>query len=800
MTLFDGKQVATIIHQDSTTARLAAQMLGRDLKHLSGQAPTLGTRLSECARACVIVAQFDSALAAAVAAEGGLQLDDLRGQWERYRRAVVPSRRVPGTTYLLIAGADARGAVYGVVDLTRELGVSAWEWWADVAPRRQPRIDVVDAPVFSAPPSVQYRGIFLNDEDWGLQPWAAKTYDQATGDIGPATYARIYELLWRLKANTIWPAMHDSTRPFYQMAGNAEMARDYSIVVGTSHAEPMMRNNVREWKPGDGAFNFFTNRDRMLSYWQARVDELKGFENIYSVGLRGVHDSPMEGTSTLAQARDGVAQVIALQRDMLARAQGRRKEDVPQVLTLYKEVLDVYMAGLDVPDDITLLWPDDNYGYLRQLGTPAEQARSGGTGIYYHMSYWGRPHDYLWLGSMHPALVREQLDRAYQSGARRMWIANVGDIKPLEYLTQYFLDAAFDHAQLNVPPGAHALQWMTAQFGAAHAAQAADAMREFYDLAWERKPEFMGFGQTEPESPNGINGYMRSGGDEARRRIARYTALVQATEKIAGAVADERRDAFFELVLYPVRASANLNLRILNLELAAAMARQSQPGAQRHVEQARAAHAALLADTATYNSLSNGKWRHMMDLAPRRLPVFLEPVFPTYTDPAVTVPAPQKKVRVVSIAATAAAPHAWWELVPGLGSKGASLRVRLDAPVKSSDYAATRALELPFTVPQTGAARIKLVAVPVHPLTSEHRLRIGVAIDDGAVEVVDFQTVGRSDEWKENVLANRAVRTLYRPQLASGGHTVRVYAMDPGFILDRVDVVPDGAPDFYGTP
>ncbi|SFV14915.1 glycosyl hydrolase 115 family protein [Pseudoduganella namucuonensis] len=803
-TLYDGKQLATLVHEDHPTLALAARMLGRDLQALGGQAPTLGTRLADCGATCVVIARHDSALARAVADEAGVKLDELRGEWERYKRVVVPSR-APGRTYVLIAGSDPRGAVYGVVDLTREIGVSAWEWWADVAPRRAAAVAIADTPVLSSAPSVRYRGVFLNDEDWGLQPWAAKTYDTASKDIGPATYARIYELLWRLKANTVWPAMHDSTKPFYQIAGNAEMARDYGIVVGTSHAEPMMRNNVREWRKEDGAFNFFTNRGNMLRYWQARVDQVKDFDNIYSLGLRGVHDSPMEGADTPERARDAVAEVIDLQRAMLARSKGRKVEEVPQALTLYKEVLDVYKAGLKVPGDVTLVWPDDNYGYIQQLNTPAENARPGGAGVYYHLSYWGRPHDYLWLGTTHPALVREQLDRAYQTGARAMWIANVGDIKPLEYLTQYFLDLAFDQSLSAQTPEQHMRAWYAKQFGAARAAPIAALMREFYDLAWERRPEFMGFGQTEPTTPNGANAYVRSGGDEARRRLARYEAMAGKAEEIAAALPPERRDAYFELVLYPVRAAASLNARILKLELAAVLARQGQAGAREQVDQARAAHAALVADTARYNALAGGKWRHMMDLAPRRLPVFLEPVYPGYPAPARPLALPANKARAVSFAAASARPNPQWEVVPGLGSKGGSLRSLLSLPsVDAAGASAVAAtippLEYSFEHKGAGAATIKLVAVPVHPLTSANGLRLGVSVDGGPVEVLDYRTHGRSDEWKRNVLGNSAVRALSRPWLAAGAHTLRVYALDPGFVLDRVDVVPDGAPDHYGAP
>eukprot|EP01034_Spumella_vulgaris_P038329 gene38329-47321_t len=372
---------ADVLAEDNATMNLAAGLLRRDLESVSGNVPRslAPNRLDDCARVCVVIGRHDSALLRELARREQLDFSALKGEWERYIRISQPSRSKPGTQLLVIAGSDARGAVYGTVDLSRELGVSAWEWWADVKPVQRSVAEVRAGRFVSERPSVQYRGVFLNDEDWGLQPWAAKTYDPS-GDIGPASYARIYELLWRLKANLIWPAMHDSTKPFYQMPGNAQTARDYAIVVGTSHAEPMMRNNVREWKKSDGAFNFFTNRDALARYWQQRVDEVKAYENFYSMGIRGVHDSAMEGAGTLQEARSGVSAVIDIQRGMLAKALSQPLPKIPQALTLYKEVLDIYNSGLKVPDDMTLVWPDDNYGYLHQLSTAAEAARGGGAG------------------------------------------------------------------------------------------------------------------------------------------------------------------------------------------------------------------------------------------------------------------------------------------------------------------------------------------------------------------------------------------------------------------------------------
>ena len=485
----------TIVHAGQPTMRLAAGMLARDLERVSGTAPALATRLADCPRRCVVVGTADSALVREAARALGADLAPLAGQSERYLRV---AGEADGRALLLVAGSDRRGAVYGVVDLSRELGVSAWEWWADVAPAHVDRPAVDGALRLSDAPAVAYRGIFNNDEDWGLQPWAARTFDPAH-DIGPKTYARVFELLWRLKANLVWPAMHESTRPFYTIPGNARTADDYAIIVGTSHAEPMMRNNVREWN--SGPFDWFRNRDRLVDYWRTRIDEVKGMETITSLGLRGVHDSAMEGAASPEQARDTLQDVFRVQRAMLGEAQGKPPARIPQAFTMYKEVLDYWNLGLAVPDDVTLVWPDDNYGYLAQLGTDREGRRAGGQGIYYHVSYWGRPHDYLWLATTHPSLIRDQLERAWATGARRLWVLNVGDIKPAEYLTQYFLDAAFDADVLRQDPARHLEAWAAAQFGRVHAAETAAVLREYYLLAWERRPEFMGWSQTEPTRP-----------------------------------------------------------------------------------------------------------------------------------------------------------------------------------------------------------------------------------------------------------------------------------------------------------
>ncbi len=877
---------------------IAATMLAGDLADLGAARPAIVTTLADCPATCIVIGRHDAPLVARLARAGGIDLSPLAGAWERHVRAVV---RDGGRRILLIAGSDARGTAYGVVDLSRELGVSPWRWWADVTPRRRAVVAIDDATVVSRAPSVKYRGIFLNDEDWGLLPWAAKTLDPAKGNIGPRTYERVFDLMLRLKANTLWPAMHSVSTPFYGDPGNAPLAARYGIVVGTSHAEPMMRNNLREWDEASrGPFDFTRRPDAIVDYWRERVTATRGQDAIYTLGLRGIHDGPMQGATTTAARATILENVIGLQQNLLATTLARPLSQIPQVFVAYHELQEAYDAGLAVPPDVTLMWTDDNYGWLRRLSTPAERRRPGGAGVYYHLSYWGRPHDYLWLGTTHPALIREQMGRAWDTEARRMWIVNVGDIKPIEYLTQYFLDLAFDADLLAQSPDAHLADFMTEQFGAA-GLRIAPVMRRFYDLAWERKPEFMGFGETEWVTPNRPTAYVQSDGEEAQDRLAAYAALRRDAAALAADIPADRRDAYVELVLYPVRAAALLNERILSLDLANLYARQHRASANWYVDRARRAHAALVADTARYDALAGGKWRGMMDMAPRRLPVFDEPAWPHWApspkqgcDTALwgdwigdenmltfttgrpyrrtltlyghrpvdlawratampaglslsmtrgtlsaaggyeqrltlsydgrgavapvalacggmplrvhvgLIPAPvaggiAEQERRVTIPALAGTAGRDWERIAGLGSTGGALRARLTLTGASTGAGSGSPVTYRFTTVTATGADLRVVALPTHPLAPGQGQRIAVSIDGGPARMLDVATTGRSDAWRANVLSNTAVATVPIRMVTPGAHTLTIVPLDPGVLLDRIELVFDRARPRYGA-
>ena len=608
---------------------IAAYLLRQDIKQVTGQTPDVYTDVSKAKGNAIIIGNIGSALVRGILGSKNNLYANLNGKWERYGLQTTVNPNTTIKQALVIAGSDARGTAYGVFSISKLIGVSPWYWWADVTPDVKPVLSIKVDNYISSAPSVKYRGIFINDEDWGLQPWAAKTFEPETGDIGPKTYAKIFELLLRLNANLIWPAMHPSTKAFYSYPGNKKVAADYQIVVGSSHAEPMLRNNVSEWDEKTmGRFNYITNKDKVYSYWESRVKESSMNNAIYSMGMRGVHDSGMEGVKGPKEAVPLLEGIFTDQRGLLKKYVNPDVTKIPQVFTAYKEVLDVYDNDLKVPADVTLVWPDDNYGYIQRLSNREEQGREGGSGVYYHASYWGRPHDYLWLSTTHPALMREEMTKAYDMGARNLWVINVGDIKPAEYNIQLFMDMAYgiDPFKNSSYTSVHLQNWLAGIFGAKQSTALKDVMLKYYDLAFERKPEFMGWSQTEPTTQVKFTAYNHTSyGDQAQQRIDAYTRLQQASGDIKKLITTNRKDAFFELVDYPVNGAALINKKFLYRDKAYLYAEQGRVSAQYYAGATQKAYQDIAGLTDHYNQkLAGGKWNNVMSMKPRGLPVYQE--------------------------------------------------------------------------------------------------------------------------------------------------------------------------------
>ncbi|MCH7413139.1 glycosyl hydrolase 115 family protein [Belliella sp. R4-6] len=722
---------------------------------------------------------------------------DLENKWENF---IIEQNQKS----LCIVGSDVRGTVYGVFELAKMLGVSPWKWWADVVVQQKEivSVNVPNGKLISGP-SVQYRGIFLNDEDWGLQPWAAKTFEPETGDIGPKTYEKIFQLLLRLKANTIWPAMHPSTKAFFKIPGNKEMAEKYQIFVGTSHAEPMLRNNVDEWdKSRYGEFNYFSNSDQVKAYWQERITETKDVKGLVTLGMRGIHDSGMEGDASTEERVDLLETIISDQRQMLQETYQKPIEEIPQVFTLYKEVLELYDAGMKVPDDVTLMWSDDNYGYIRRLGKAEEQNRKGGSGVYYHLSYWGRPHDYLWLSTTQPGLIWYEMTRAYQNGAKKIWIANVGDIKPAEYTTELFLDMAWDVKAISESSiNKHLLDWSIREFGEIHAKEITEVMQEYYRLAVLRKPEYMGWSQTEPTTKTRMGAFLADqDNDEVSRRIEAYSNLVSRLEAIQEDIPDHRQDAFFQLVSYPVRAAASMNHKFLFAQQAALEKNPEQK--EKLTKRVEAAYQNIINLTEIYNQqISTGKWNGMMSMNPRNLPVFSMPTFHLEENERISIDSENggKLPKPIAIQAkdyvnSKGSGDYEWKTVEALGySDQAVTLFPFDNFV--FDKEAQPYLEYHFDIKEKGDYNVELRLIPTHANDFDHEVTLEINGKIGKSHSIN--TRGRSEEWKQNTLQNHA-KVIYPISFTeSGKQVLKVYVNQTGIVLDQLSVSPNGSPKFY---
>ena len=683
----------------------------------------------------------------------------LAGKKQAFLLQVLPDGK------LLVAGSDSHGTAYGIMELSRLIGVSPWEWWADVTPEKKISFVLPVEYQTLQSPSVEYRGIFINDEDWGLMPWSSQTYEPSDikGHIGPKTNARIFELLLRLRANTYWPAMHECTLPFFLTEGNRKVAEEYGLFIGSSHCEPMVCSAAGEWRRrGQGDYDYVNNSASVYKFWEDRVKEVAQQGNIYTLGMRGVHDGQMQGAKTVAEQKAVLERVLKDQRGLLQKYGNKDVTAIPQAFIPYKEVLDIYNAGLQVPDDVTLIWCDDNYGYIRHFPTAEERARKGGNGIYYHVSYWGRPHDYLWLGTFSPYLLHQQMKLAYDRGIQKMWVLNVGDIKPAEYQIELFLDMAWNIDEVNeIGVTAHLKSWLGREFGSNCAEELLPAMEAHYQLSYIRKPEFMGNTREEERDPKyKVIKDLPWSEQTISERLRSYTALSDVVERMESNIPADRQDAYFQLVKYPVQAAAQMNRKILTAQLA----RHSKVD----WKQSDAAFDSIASLTQQYNSLQNGKWNRMMDFQPRKLPVFKRVEHTTATEPMVTDRKMLCKWNAMECTYGKPVPY------EGLGyeRKAAGIRKGSSLTFAFDDYG-------------KDSVEVEIRLLPSHPL-DEKQLRFAISVDEAVPQTVSYETKGRSEEWKENVLRNQAIRKVTLPINKQASHKLIITALDEGVVLDQV--------------
>jgi len=707
---------------------------------------------------------------------------------------------------ILVVGANGRGTAYGILELSRMAGVNPWIWWGDITPEKKSRLTIDSDFQTLQGASVEYRGIFINDEDWSLRPWSYDTYEKnGFGTIGERTYKRIFELLLRLRANAIWPGMHTGTKAFFKTPGAKAVADSCGIAIGTSHCEPLLRNNLDEWDTSvRGDYNYITNRQAVQDYWSERLKEVKDSEggNMFTIGMRGIHDGSMEGVKTMQEKFDALQTVINDQQKLIKEHIGDPSKQM-QVFVPYKEVLQIYEEGLQVPDYVTLMWCDDNYGYMTRLSNKEEQKRVGGGGVYYHLSYWGRPHDYLWLCTTQPGLIYNEMRAAYDHNVRKLWIVNVHDPKVAGYDLELFLDMAWNIDCVSAGTVKdHYKAWLCRQFGKEAGEKIYPAMCEFYRLCGERKPEFMGWSQVELDKKLYLRGlspvtnteFSRTEfGGELYRYLERFAAVRKTVSEASKAIRPELKDAYFAAIEYPVFCADAQARKMLYAQCARSIASgstredmfQNQASLYLSTAKSQSAYQEIRTFTEYYNEkMSGGKWRRSMNMRPRDLPSTASPLLPTLlSDKEVSEWLSKDKGQTLhpldsdgAIVRNAAD----YRKAP-LGAQKVSM---LGHSMNAVTLPKGESLEYSFNTTRDGSAVLRVALIPTQP-NDNGDLRFSVSIDGGKSVVYSLKEPFRSEQWKKNVLRGQAVREMDAGELKAGSHTLTITALDDHIVVDQ---------------
>ncbi len=577
----------------------AAGDLQADVNRVTGQTPKLVQKESDLGKNAVIIGTIGkSKIIDQLAKEGKIDVKPITGKWESFIIAVVP-KALPGIeNALVIAGSDKRGTIYGIYDLSKQIGVSPWYWWADVPAEHKDALFVKAGKYMDGPPAVKYRGIFINDEGWALTPLVKEKF----GDYNSKFYTKVFELLLRLKGNYLWPAMWNNA--FNEDdPNNPRLADEYGIVMGNSHQEPMLRPQ-KEWDRKYGkSWDYWTDANNLQKFWREGVRRNKNYESIISMGLRGANDSAMAKDKPIQEIIDKLQEIIEVQRKIIAEEVNPDVTKVPQLWCPYKETQEYYEKGAKIPDDITILWCDDNWGNIRRLPTEQERKRSGGAGIYYHFDFHGGPRSYEWLNTSPIPRIWEQLHLAHSYGADRIWIVNVGDIKPMEFPISFFIDYGWNPNRWpaeKLPE--YTKLWAEQQFGQKYAADIADILTKYTKYNGRRKPELL------------ADTYSLINYREAETVVDDYNKLAKKAEEIYKNLPAEYKDAYYQLVMYPVAACANLNELYLALGKNRLYEKQGRAATNDMADKVKELYKKDAEITNYYDTvLAGGKWNHLAD-------------------------------------------------------------------------------------------------------------------------------------------------------------------------------------------
>ena len=804
----DGQPLPIIISPSADSAvKRVAEAFSQDIQRVGGKPADISQNQSISQPAVIIGVLGEDALIDELVQKGKLDVSQIKGQWEAYKIAVVEKPMPDVEHALVIVGADRRGAIFGTFEISEQMGVSPWYWFADV-PTEQKSNVFITAGSTQDQPKVRYRGIFINDEDPALKGWAQKKF----GGVNAAMYEHVFDLILRLKGNYIWPAMWG--KAFHlDDPKNTALADNMGMVMGTSHHEPMTRAHA-EWHrksenpAGGGAWNYETNRENIQKFWRGGIERMmskgngKPYESLVTVGMRGDGDEPMsEGT-----AIELLEKVVDDQRAIIADVTGKPAEQTPQVWALYKEVQDYYDKGMTVPDDVTLLFADDNWGLVRRLPTKNVD-REGGFGVYYHFDYVGVPRNYKWTNTVQIGKVWQQMNLSYERGAKDLWVVNVGDLKPIEFPIDFFLTMAWDPQKMDTQAlQDYASDFAKQSFGVDLANDVGDLLARYGTYAAMRKPELLNqdtFAVGEVSAPA-----LKAG--EFYQHYSKWQILEADMEKVKAKISDKHYSAFFQLVEWPIASMSNL----YEMYFAAAWnqklvdAGDARANYFKNIVETNFEKDKALTDK--YHSINDGKWDGMInqvhmnyvtwnDPEQQTMPV-VSTIYGGKNDidvefEEVSLPKSKQVIHAADYVKANNNKELGWAKVEHLGQAKAGVIVlpQGEGPTRIEDNVSlTYEIDQPFY----GDAIITIELSPTLDTYARGGIRMGVAIDDRPAETLSFdlhatggaQRTAEEKAWAKAVINNKQTLQWEVNDLDKGIHNLTVYRIDDNLVFEKLNI------------
>jgi hypothetical protein len=786
--------------KDYPLVQKAAIFLQQDIEKVTGKKPSVLNTVSSNSPLVIIGSIDQSTTIQQLVKENKLNIDKIRGQWEAYQVSVVRNPFKNVAAALVIAGSDRRGTAYGVFDLSQQIGVSPWYWWADVPVKKKKELYFNTTATITDAPKVKYRGIFINDEAPALSGWTKEKF----GGVNHEFYEKVFELILRLKGNYLWPAMWANAFNDDDKL-NPVLADEYGIVMGTSHHEPMLRAQ-QEWKRfGKGKWDYDSNEVVLKNFWKKGIENMGNHESIVTVGMRGDGDEPMtRGTATALLER-----IVKDQRQILEEVTKKPASETPQLWALYKEVQDYYDKGMRVPDDVTLLLCDDNWGNIRKLPKLTDPKRKGGYGIYYHFDYVGGPRNYKWLNTNNLARVWEQMHLAYEYNVRDIWIVNVGDIKPMELPISFFLDYAWNPNRWNEDNlRGYYKDWASKQFSTVHANEIGNILLNYAQYSSRRKPELLD-----------ANTYSLSAYNEADRVLKEWNDLLARAESINNHLPSEQRDAYFQLVLHPIKAMANLHELYSAVAKNKVYAGMNARAANQYADKAKQFYLNDSLINKHYHQIANGKWNHMMSQTHIGYTYWQQP--PVNKMPAVRYVSKDALVEIDTVIARTNVPSAitlipkpvkgnifyeqngyvsieaehWtkalsatnikWKVIPDIGKTGSGVTT-FPVTVSSSLTATSPQLQYEFYTYDTGRFSASLHFSPTLNFHNNEGLQFAVSIDNEQPQVITLNKDDNTRSWDRWVANNIIIKSSTHTIATKGRHVLKYWMISPAVVLQKI--------------